>query len=374
VEQRWTVVGGGVAGSVIAARLAEAGAAVTLLELGVDGATPDDMHEAAQIPGRTIDGLRVRRVEGGPYVSYTAGSGLGGGSAINAGLASSTGPFFLQHRLPVEGEGINQRVRRNGSRASVAEVYLNALRSKVEIRSSTTVERVVMGDAQACGVELNSGEIVEADRIVVCAGALMSPLLLMKSGFAVEGLGRRLQDHPSVALRYRNDGLPSTMLIARRSGGVQVIETVVGDEVWVVPALMRPTSSGVIGANDNGEIEAQFRLCQHVGEQELLLAAVTKVAAEHAHREGIDVPRPGHEGEWLMDRLASTTPVYSHATGGCCMGEVTDRLGRVKGIENLFVADSSVFPAIPSVNPMIPTVQLAETLSDRWRDAGLVSG
>jgi choline dehydrogenase-like flavoprotein len=155
---------------------------------------------------------------------------------------------------------------------------------------------------------------------------------------------------------------------------VQVIETVVGDEVWVVPALMRPTSTGVIGANDDGEIEAQFRLCQNAGDQELLLAAVTKVAADHARREGIDVPRPGREGEWLMDRLASTTPVYSHATGGCCMGEVTDRLGRVKGIENLFVADSSVFPAIPSVNPMIPTVQLAETLSDRWRDAGLVSG
>lgn len=56
------------------------------------------------------------------------------------------------------------------------------------------------------------------------------------------------------------------------------------------------------------------------------------------------------------------------------MGEVTDRHGRVKGTENLFVVDSSVFPAIPSVNPMIPTVQLAETLSDRWRVAGFVSG
>lgn len=374
MEQRWTVVGGGVAGSVIAARLAEAGAVVTLVELGVDGATPDDMHEAAQISGRTIDGLRVRRVEGGPYVSYTAGSGLGGGSAINAGLASNTGPFFLPHRLPVEGEGINQLVRRNGSRASVAEVYLNESRSKMEIRSSAAVERVVMNDGQACGVELNSGEIVEADRVVLCAGALMSPLLLMKSGCAVEGLGRRLQDHPSVALKYRNDGLPSSTLRAQRAGGVQVIETVVGDEVWVVPALMRSTSTGVIGVNDNGEIEAQFRLCQHVGERELLLSAVMNVAAEHARRKSIDVPKPGREGEWLMDRLASTTPVYSHATGGCCMGEVTDRLGRVKGTENLFVADSSIFPAIPSVNPMVPTVQLAETLSDRWRDAGLVSG
>ena len=374
MKQRWMVVGGGVAGSVIAARLAEAGAAVTLVELGVDGVTPDDMHEAAQIPGRTIDRLRVRRVEGGPYVSYTAGSGIGGGSAINAGLASSTGPFFLPHRLPVEGEGINQQVRRNGSRASVAEVYLNESRSKVEIRSSTAVERVVLNAAHACGVELKSGEIVEADCVVLCAGALMSPLLLMKSGCAVAGLGRRLQDHPSVALRYRNDGLPPSTLIARRSGGVQVIETVVGDEVWVVPALMRPTSTGVIGANGSGEIDAQFQLCQHAGERELLSAAVMKVTAEHGRREGIDVPRPGREGEWLMDRLASTTPVYSHASGGCCMGEVTDRLGRVKGTENLFVADSSVFPAIPSVNPMIPTVQLAETLSDRWRGAGLVSG
>lgn len=374
MEQRWTVIGGGVAGSVIAARMAEAGTAVTLVELGVDGATPDDMHEAARIPGRTIDGLRVRRVEGGPYVSYTAGSGLGGGSAINAGLASNTGPFFKPHRMPVEGEGINQRVRQNGSRASVAEVYLNALRSKVEIRSSTAVERVVLNDAQACGVELNSGEIVEADRVVLCAGALMSPLLLMKSGCAVEGLGRRLQDHPSVALRYRNDGSRSSTVTAKRAGGVQVIETVVGDEVWVVPALMRPTSTGVIAANDNGEIEAQFRLCQHAGERELLSAAVSKVAAEQLHHEAIDVPRPGREGEWLMDRLASATPVYSHATGGCCMGEVTDRHGRVKGTENLFVVDSSVFPAIPSVNPMIPTVQLAETLSDRWRVAGFVSG
>jgi len=374
VGQRWTVVGGGVAGSVIGARLAEAGAAVTLVELGADGATPDDIHEAAQIRGRTIDGLRVRRVEDGPYVSYTAGSGLGGGSAINAGLASNTGPFFLPHRLPVEGEGINRRVRRNGSRASVAEVYFKESQSKMEIRTSTAVERVLMDDGQACGVELNSGEIVEADRVVLCAGALMSPLLLMRSGCAVEGLGRRLQDHPSVALKYRNDGLPSSILTAQRAGGVQIIETVVGDEVWVVPALMRPTSTGVTGANDKGEIEAQFRLCQHAGERQLLSAAVTKVAAEHAHRKGLDVPRPGWEAEWLMDRLASTTPVYSHATGGCCMGEVTDRLGRVKGTENLFVADSSVFPAIPSVNPMVPTVQLAETLSDRWRDSGLVSG
>ena len=122
---------------------------------------------------------------------------------------------------------------------------------------------------------------------------------------------------------------------------MQVIQTVVGDEMWVVPALMRPTSTGVIGANDIGEIEAQFRLCQNAGDQELLLAAVTKVAADHARREGIDVPRPGGRasGSWIG---SPPQPVYSHATGGCCMGEVTDRLGRVKGIEDLFVADSSV--------------------------------
>jgi len=74
-----------------------------------------------------------------------------------------------------------------------------------------------------------------------------------------------------------------------------------------------------------------------------------------------------------MYQIATVAPVYSHATGGCSMGTVTDRCGRVGDVGGLFVVDSSVFPAVPSVNPMVPTVQLAETITDRWLAEGLVA-
>ena len=46
-------------------------------------------------------------------------------------------------------------------------------------------------------------------------------------------------------------------------------------------------------------------------------------------------------------------------------GAVVDPGGRVHGFEGLFVADASVMPDIPSVNTHLPTVMVAERLSDR---------
>jgi 5-(hydroxymethyl)furfural/furfural oxidase len=43
---------------------------------------------------------------------------------------------------------------------------------------------------------------------------------------------------------------------------------------------------------------------------------------------------------------------------------VTDNHGKVIGSENLFVADASVMPDIPTTNLNIPTIMVAERLSD----------
>ena len=376
MAKRWIVVGGGVAGSVVAARLATAGAAVTIVERGVDGRTPDDLHEAASLPGRTIPDLLVHRVDDGPLVAYTSGSGLGGGSSINPGWAASAGPFHHPHLLPIEGEGLQRRVLMGGSRASISDVYLGRAETVkgLDIRTDATVERLSMKGGRACGVELAGGEEVEGDVVVLCAGALMSPALLLRSGCEVEGVGLGLQDHPSVALRYRYTGKDSdTSIRLYRSGAIQIVETVIGDELWVVPALMRPLSSGVVELDADDVLEVRFRLCQFEREQAAIATAVKDAHASRADLEPIDVPRVGKETEWLMHQIATTTPVYSHATGGCAMGQVTDRCGRVLGSDNLFVVDTSVFPAIPSVNPMVPTVQLAETITQRWMAEGLVS-
>jgi len=376
MADRWVLVGGGVAGSVVAARLAAVGADVILLEQGVDGATPDDLHEAAQVPGRTMPGMRAQRVDDGPYVPYTSGSGLGGGSSINPGFASNAGPFHHSHQLPIEGQGRRQRVRQQGSRASVSDVYLrnSGLVDRIEVRTEATVDQVVVEDGQARGVALSEGGVIEAHQVVMCAGALVSPAMLMRSGVVSAGLGSRLQDHPSVALRYRNnEGLPSATCDVERSGAIQIMTTVVGDEIWVVPALMRPSSLGVIELDENGNADIRFQLCQAEAERALLADAVANLVAANGHRESIDAPEVDEVSDWMMHQVASVTPVYSHATGGCPMGAVTDRCGRVNDVAGLFVVDSSVFPAVPSVNPMVPTVQLAETITNRWLAEGLVA-
>jgi choline dehydrogenase len=60
---------------------------------------------------------------------------------------------------------------------------------------------------------------------------------------------------------------------------------------------------------------------------------------------------------------------YHHPVGTCRMGPrpaegaVVDRRGRVHGLENVYVADASVMPAIPSANTNLPTIMVAERIA-----------
>ena len=59
-----------------------------------------------------------------------------------------------------------------------------------------------------------------------------------------------------------------------------------------------------------------------------------------------------------------------HPTGTCSMGQpdnpqaVVDPDGRVIGVQGLRVVDASIMPTIPRGNTNIPTIMLAEKLSD----------
>jgi choline dehydrogenase-like flavoprotein len=44
-------------------------------------------------------------------------------------------------------------------------------------------------------------------------------------------------------------------------------------------------------------------------------------------------------------------------------GAVVDPTGRVHGLENLWVADASVMPDIPSANTHLPTLMVAERIA-----------
>ncbi len=109
----------------------------------------------------------------------------------------------------------------HGRRASVATAYLTEAvrrRSNLTIWAGTKAERVVMEGCRAVGAELRGpgGAVrVEAGLVVVSAGALHSPALLLRSGIGApsalsalgievsvrrDAVGRNLQEHPSIGL------------------------------------------------------------------------------------------------------------------------------------------------------------------------------
>ncbi|MFI6090716.1 GMC family oxidoreductase [Streptomyces sp. NPDC051218] len=105
---------------------------------------------------------------------------------------------------------------RDGARHSVVDGYLNpaADRDNLHVALEARVARVLIEEGRAVGVVLASGQVVRArERVVLSAGALRTPQLLMLSGIGpaqhlrehgVEvvvdspEVGQGLQDHPMV--------------------------------------------------------------------------------------------------------------------------------------------------------------------------------
>ena len=207
------------------------------------------------------------------------------------------------------------------------------------------------------------------------------------------GLGRHLQDHPSVALtlQYRgglnvdSNSLALGSLLEQRIGDdtLQLLPlNHLGAEApgfgLLMVALMTPTGmSGTVTIDVAGDPVINFDL---LDDQRDLAALVTgvrlalDVVRRHAFTEIIDevyIDAVGTTADALTDDASIATWIrgnvadYVHATGTCGMGRVVDEDGAVTGHANLYVCDASVFPSIPDVNTHIPTTLLAELLCQR---------
>jgi len=102
-------------------------------------------------------------------------------------------------------------------RVSAAMGYLDAAaraRPNLEIRSDSQVEGLVLEGARAVGIRVG-GETIRGREIVLSAGALQSPALLLRAGIGpgadlkalgiavvadLPGVGANLQEHPSLAV------------------------------------------------------------------------------------------------------------------------------------------------------------------------------
>ncbi len=85
------------------------------------------------------------------------------------------------------GFGLYQVTQRNGARCSAAAAFLHPVRSRPNLRVETgvLVERILVDDHCATGVSVRGGggsRRIEAGQVILAAGAINSPQLLMLSG------------------------------------------------------------------------------------------------------------------------------------------------------------------------------------------------
>ena len=311
------------------------------------------------------------------------------------------------------GFGATPRNELDGVRASTMLTHLAPARGRpnLELRADTQVVRVLFEAGRAVGVETAAGERVAADEVVLCAGAIMSPHILFHSGIgprdalAAAGIecvhelpvGRSLRDHsmaPLVAfeppggdwwecgfsamlkwdstIRGRRNDLVLLGAVVRTTSlnfetppGVETVFTfgaVVGRPYstgWLAPRSADPLQPPEIHIGFLSDPRDRTLLGEAMG---VALKLVETPPLRDVLGEVV-VPPPAGRADldrWLLENVTTGF----HAVGTCRLGEVVDRELRVRGIEDLYVADASIMPDITTALTSATCVMIGERFAD----------
>lgn len=298
------------------------------------------------------------------------------------------------------GAGLIPSNAADGVRISTATAYLPppwgaAPRAGLDVRTDVRALRVVVERGRAVGVETTAG-IVAAGEVVLCAGAVGSPHLLLHSGIgpsevlraagvpqrAELPVGQGWSDHPSVYLPFRWPGAPphadavagqAALHLDSGSDPAGDLEILLfarpftpDGPVHLMCALQRPESRGsltITSADPLAPPRLDYRYLRTEADRRRLRAAV-RIAADllrvaGLHREGPDGATLGVDRRldgWIKEVL--TTSV--HLCGSAALGRVVDPGLRVLGVEGLRVADTSVLPVVPRRGPAATAVMVGE--------------
>lgn len=343
--------------------------------------------------------------------------GYGWAADVNAPESTGVSPY------PINSIG--------GVRVSTNDAYLEPIRdrSNLTIIGGAHVDRVIFDGTRASGIlAIVGGKLqqFDADQIIISAGAVHSPSILMRSGIgqrsALESLGvpiraelpvgRNLVEHSGVWLgisikpecqvqniefrhtnccvRYSSNvagaGLNDMIMIsmnissmddAGRASGRLIVDTFqtysrgtiqLGSldpfDHPVVDLNMLSDERDLVRMNDG--MRRLLRVAQHPAFEEVSEAIFSTVTGERI----TELPADDELNSWLLEQVWDA----QHPVGTCRMGSPSDPRSVVDpdcwviGVQGLRVIDASVMPENPRANTHFTTVMIAEKMADAIRN------
>jgi choline dehydrogenase-like flavoprotein len=261
---------------------------------------------------------------------------------------------------------------------------------------------------------------IDAKVVVVCAGAVNSPALLLRSGFgrSLPRLGHGFTCHPAFIMVAEHSrpitnavGHPKSFYLDQFAESDHfLLETCMyfpfvtakamvgfGEEhsrfmrafprlqMILVLACDEVDDHNRVTIDSNGRPVVHYRFTQeaiHGLVQGAITAAKIAFAAGavRAHVPVANSPTIERAEAERLDQIAENVEFKpgklsisaAHLQGGCAMGSgpedsVTDSYGRVHGIPWLHVADSSLFPNSLEINPYLTIMALADRVAETIR-------
>lgn len=346
-----------------------------------------------------------------------------------AGLREATTelglPVHEDLNAPDAVEGIGQLSFnvRGTTRWNASFAYLDParVRANLTVMAETMVETIELRGDRVGSVAVQrpeGGRELRGDKVILTAGAYGSPALLLRSGIGPEEelgrhsipvrlsleVGTRLREHFGVPLRFeptvemaelitrhaeRNPSFPCNGMLKARTSScpagqwdlILLLALFPGPVLSSSVMLMRPEWTGTVRLRSSDATE---------------LPLVTEISLDSdddlgAAFEGIELGRrlagtdalkplagaeltPGLDTtpEGVRGRGREGLTTFFHPVGTCPMGPggVTEVDGRLRGTENLYVADASILPEIPPAPTNVTVLAVAEKIAAGIREAG----